>query len=69
MWEDFIAGVRRNKANLLEEYGGIEGLHIEGLHRHMAEEHPRLEKDGWKFVTLEEVLAKKENNETETVTT
>jgi hypothetical protein len=30
-------------------YGGIEGLH-----RHMDEERPLLEKEGWKFISTEE---------------
>jgi hypothetical protein len=30
-------------------YGGIEGLH-----KHMDEERPRLEKEGWKFISAEE---------------
>ena len=54
IWEDFIAGVRKNKADLLEEYGGIDGLR-----KHMDDERSLLEKQGWKFTTLEEVLARK----------
>jgi hypothetical protein len=30
-------------------YGGIEGLH-----KHMDEERPRLENEGWKFISAEE---------------
>jgi hypothetical protein len=52
---DIVAEVCKARENLLVKYGGIEGLH-----QHMAEERPRLEKQGWKFVTLEEVLAEKE---------
>jgi hypothetical protein len=52
---DIVAEVRKTRENLLVKYGGIEGLP-----RHMEEERPRLEKEGWKFVTLEEVLAGKE---------
>jgi hypothetical protein len=37
-------------------YGGIEGLH-----KHMEEERPRLEKEGWKFVSAEDFG--KRNNE------
>ena len=51
---DPIAEVRRNRAILLEKYGGIDGLH-----EHMEKERPKLEKSGWKFVSVEEVLAKK----------
>jgi len=51
---DPIAEVRRNRAMLLEKYGGIDSLH-----EHMEEERPKLEKLGWKFVSVEEVLAKK----------
>ena len=49
VWE-----VRRNRELLLEKYGGIEGLH-----KHMDEERPDLEKQGWKFITAEEILARK----------
>jgi hypothetical protein len=49
-YDDIIAEVRRNKAELLEKYGGIDGLH-----KHMDEERPRLEKEGWHFATDEEI--------------
>jgi hypothetical protein len=51
---DLVAEVRRNREELLERYGGIEGLH-----KHMDEERPKLEQAGWKFVSIEEMLAKK----------
>ena len=51
---NLIAEVRRNRELLLEKYGGIDGLH-----KHMDEERPKLEKQGWTFVSVEEVLAKK----------
>lgn len=47
--DEIVAEVRRNRAKLLEIYGGIQGLH-----KHMDEERPRLEKEGWKFVSAEE---------------
>jgi hypothetical protein len=50
-WDDEImAEVRERKARVLKKYGGIEGLH-----KHMEEERPRLEKEGWKFVDPDEV--------------
>ena len=49
-----IAEVRRNRELLLEMYGGIDGLH-----KHMDEERSQLDKSGWKFVSIQEVLAKK----------
>ena len=49
-----ITEVRRNRELLLEKHGGLDGLHA-----HMAKERPALEKQGWKFITAEEVLAKK----------
>ena len=52
--EDPVAEVRRNREMLLEKYGGIEGWH-----KHMEEDRPRLEALGWKFITVEEILAKK----------
>jgi len=51
---DPITEVRHNRELLLKKYGGIDGLH-----EHMEEERPKLEKLGWKFVSVEEVLAKK----------
>ena len=51
---NLIAEVRRNRELLLEKYGGIDGLH-----KHMDEERPKLEKQGWTFVSVEEILAKK----------
>ena len=51
---DPVADVRRNRESLLEKYGGIDGLH-----KHMDEERPELEKKGWKFISVEDVLAKK----------
>ena len=51
---DPITEVRHNRELLLEKYGGIDGLH-----KHMDEERAELEKQGWKFVSLEEVLEKK----------
>ena len=51
---DPITEVRRSRELLLEKYGGIDGLH-----KHMDDERPKLEKQGWKFVSVEEVLAKK----------
>ena len=56
---DLVAEVRRNRELLLEKYGGIDGLH-----KHMDEERPELEKQGWKFVSVEEVLAKKRTRDT-----
>lgn len=51
---DPITEVRRNRELLLEKYGGIDGLH-----KHMEEEKPKLEKLGWVFISVEEILAKK----------
>jgi hypothetical protein len=50
--DDPVDEVKRNQELLLEMYGGIEGLH-----KHMDEERPKLEKQGWKFLTEEEVDA------------
>jgi len=51
---DPIAEVRHNRELLLEKYGGIDGLHM-----HMDMERPELEKKGWKFISVEDVLTKK----------
>jgi hypothetical protein len=52
--EDPVAEVHHIRAELLEEYGGIDGYMI-----HLDEELPRLEKEGWKRVTPEEIAALK----------
>ena len=52
---DPVAEVRRNREALLEKHGGIDGLH-----KHMDEARPELEKQGWKFMSVEEILAKKQ---------
>ncbi|GHU43248.1 hypothetical protein FACS1894190_13530 [Spirochaetia bacterium] len=54
---DIVAEVRQTRENLLARYGSLAGLR-----KHMVEDRPRLEKEGWKFATLEEVLAKKERS-------
>ena len=51
---DPVAEVRRNREALLEKHGGIDGLH-----RHMGEVRPELEKQGWVFMSVEEILARK----------
>jgi hypothetical protein len=51
---DPIIEVRRNRELLLEKYGGIDGLH-----KHMDEERPILEKQGWTFMSIDEILSKK----------
>ena len=51
---DIVAEVRRNRELLLEKYNGIDGLH-----KHMDDERPKLQKQGWKFVSIEDVLARK----------
>ncbi|MDR0868437.1 MAG: hypothetical protein LBP75_08215 [Planctomycetota bacterium] len=53
--DEIVEEVRRHRAELLEEYGGIEGYH-----KHLDEQRPRLEKEGWKFVTPEEVRARRQ---------
>jgi len=52
---DPVTEVRRNREALLEKYGGIDGLH-----RHMDEQRPELEKQGWEFVSVEEILERKQ---------
>ncbi|MDR0867102.1 MAG: hypothetical protein LBP75_01330 [Planctomycetota bacterium] len=50
---DPIVEVWENRKKLFEMYGGIEGLH-----RHMDEERPLLERAGWVFVEPEVVRAR-----------
>ncbi|MDR3170296.1 MAG: hypothetical protein LBU17_01565 [Treponema sp.] len=53
-WDDEImTEYRRRKAHVLEKYGDWEELH-----KHMVEERPRLEKEGWVFVNPDEVYKK-----------
>ena len=51
---DPVAEVRQTREQLLEKYGGIEGYC-----EHLDEERPKLEAQGWKFITVEAVRAKK----------
>jgi hypothetical protein len=51
--DEILEEVRRNKEKLLEMYGGIAGLH-----EHMDAERPRLEKQGVKFVDINELKEK-----------
>jgi hypothetical protein len=48
--DDIIAEVRRTREGLLEKYGGIDGLH-----KHMDEQRPILEKMGFHFMTEKEM--------------
>ena len=52
---DSIKEVRRNRELLLEKYGSIEKLC-----KHLDEERKKLESQGWKFVTAEELSTKKQ---------
>jgi len=44
---DIVAEVRRNREILLEQHGGIDGLH-----KYMDENKAKLEEEGWKFVPI-----------------
>ena len=54
---DPVAEVRRNRESILEQYGGMEGWH-----KHLKEQRPQLEAQGWKFMTVEEVSALNQAN-------
>jgi hypothetical protein len=56
---DIIAEVRQNREQLLKKYGGIDGYL-----QHLAEERPQLEKDGWKFVSIDEVRSRNHHLQT-----
>jgi hypothetical protein len=56
---DIVAEVRKNREELLADYGGIKGYL-----KHLDEDRHRLEREGWKFVDLEEMLRKKHAEET-----
>ena len=47
--DEIVTEVRCNRAKLLEIHGGMKGLQ-----KHMKEERPQLEKQGWRFVSAEE---------------
>ena len=49
-----ITEVRRNRELLLAKYGGITGLH-----NHMEKEKLNLEKQGWRFISVQETRSKK----------
>ncbi|GHU46519.1 hypothetical protein FACS1894200_00230 [Spirochaetia bacterium] len=51
--DEIVEEVRRHREELAEEYPTFEAYR-----KHCEERRPQLEKEGWKFVTLEEVLAK-----------
>jgi len=44
---DIVAEVRHNRELLLEQHGGIDGLH-----KYMDENKAKLEAEGWKFVSI-----------------
>jgi len=46
-YTDIVAEVRSNRELLLEQHGGIDGLH-----KYMAENKAKLEAEGWKFVPI-----------------
>jgi hypothetical protein len=49
-WDDEImAECRERKAHVIEKYGGWEAYH-----KHLQEDRPRLEAEGWHFETPEE---------------
>jgi hypothetical protein len=47
--DDIVAEVRRNREELLEEHGGIEGYL-----KYLKEQRPKHEMQGWKFRTPKE---------------
>ncbi|MDR2029463.1 MAG: hypothetical protein LBP93_07995 [Treponema sp.] len=57
-YDPIIVEVRRNREKLLEIYGGVEDLH-----KHMDDERPRFEKEGWYFVSDEEIAALQRRHE------
>ncbi|MDR1394963.1 MAG: hypothetical protein LBK52_02165 [Deltaproteobacteria bacterium] len=57
-YDDPMEEVRRIREELLEMYGGSEGLR-----KHLAEQRPRWIKEGKKLVTAEEVAALKNSQD------
>ena len=56
-YDPFVAEVRHNREQLLELYGGFEKYL-----QHVDEERPRLEQEGWRFATEEELAALKKRH-------
>jgi hypothetical protein len=52
--DEIVAEVRRRRSELLEEYGGIEGYL-----KHIETDRLRLEREGWRFADIGEILKKK----------
>jgi hypothetical protein len=59
---DIIAEVRQNREHLLEKYGGIDGYL-----KHLTEERPRLEKEGWNFISIDDVISRNHHLKTTTI--
>jgi hypothetical protein len=52
--DEVVEEVRRNREKLLEEYGSMEAWN-----RHLKQERPRREREGWVYVSMEEVRRKR----------
>jgi hypothetical protein len=52
-----VAQVRKNRRELVEEYGGVEGYS-----KHLDEQRPILEKQGWKFISWQEAVRKNDES-------
>ena len=50
--ENPLAEVHRIRAELMKEFGGIKEYM-----EHLEEDRPRLEKEGWRFASAEELAA------------
>ena len=51
--DEILEEVRERRAHLLEKYGGFEGYM-----KHLSEDRPRFEKEGWHFAALREVATR-----------
>jgi hypothetical protein len=52
--DEVVEEVYRTRANLLIKYGGWEGYC-----KHLEEQQPILEAQGWKFMTSEEIISQR----------
>jgi hypothetical protein len=52
--DETVAEVRKRREELLDEYGGMEGYL-----KHIEKDRPRWEREGWKFVDINDMLKKK----------
>jgi hypothetical protein len=51
--DEIVTEVRNHRAELLKKYGTIEAYN-----KHLREDRPRLEREGWRFADIDELCRK-----------